>query len=109
MNLSIIGSMRRTDPITPEEEKFIKEHVYAMTISEIATSLGRNYYTIQKTLKILGFELLHKWTEEEDAKLCELWEQYPAAYISRVLHVDVNCIYNRAKRIGLKKKRLVKK
>ena len=98
---------RRTDPITKEEEKFIKEHVYAMTISEIATSLGRNYFTIQKVVKLLGFELVHRWTKEEDEKLRELWEIYPAGYICRVLNVDENCIYNRAKRIGLKKKRKV--
>ena len=100
---------RRTDPITQTEEKFIKEHVYAMTISEIATSLGRIYFTVRNYIQLLGFELVHKWTDEEDAKLRELWEQYPAGYICRVLKVDENCIYNRAKRLGLKKKRIVKK
>ena len=101
-------NMKRTDPITPKEEHFIKEHVYVMTIAEIATSLGRNYYTIQRYLKILGYNLCHKWTEKEDAKLRELWENYTAGYICRVLNIDENSVYNRARRLGLKKKRIVK-
>lgn len=96
---------RRTDPITAKEEKFIKEHVYAMTIGEIATSLGRNYYTIQRTIKLLGFQLVNKWTKEQDEKLLELWGQYPAGYIATVLGVDENCVYNRVRRLGLKKYR----
>ena len=80
-----------------------------MTLSEIATSLGRNYYTVRNDAKLLGYTLCHKWTEEEDEILRELWETYPAGYICRVLDVDENCIYNRAKWLGLKKKRIVKK
>lgn len=96
-------------PITNEEERFIKENAQKMSISEIATSLGRSYFTVQKYMKILGIPTgFHKWTRKEDEILCELWENYPAGYISRVIGVDENCIYNRAKRLKLKKKRIVK-
>lgn len=96
-------------PITNAEELFIKENAGKMSISEIATALGRSYFTIQKYMKILDIPTgFHKWTRQEDEKLRELWEQYPAGYIARYLHVDENCVYNRARRLKLKKKRIVK-
>ena len=96
-------------PVSKEEEKFIKDNAGQLSISEIATALGRSYFTVQRYMSILGIKTgFHKWTKQEDEKLRELWEQYPAGYISRVLELDENCIYNRAKRIGLKKKRVVK-
>lgn len=96
-------------PITNEEENFIKENAKKMSISEIATSLGRSYFTIQKYMKLLDIPTgFHKWTEEEDMKLRALWDLYPAGYIARCLDVDENCIYNRARRLKLRKKRRVK-
>ena len=96
-------------PVTNAEERFIKENAVRMSIKEIATALGRSYFTVQRYMSILGIKSgVHKWTEQEDAKLRELWEKYPAGYISRVIDVDENCIYNRAKRLGLRKKRRVK-
>lgn len=97
-------------PITNEEERFIKENAAEMSISEIATSLGRSYFTVQRYMSILGIKTgFHKWTRQEDELLRELWEQYPAGYICRRLGVDENCIYNRARRLNLKKKRIVKR
>ncbi len=97
-------------PITNEEERFIKENAGKLSISEIATSLGRSYFTIQKYMKLLDIPTgFHKWTKEEDEKLRELWEQYPAGYISRYLGMDENCVYNRVRRLGLKKKRVLRK
>lgn len=97
-------------PITREEEKFIKENAEKLSISEIATALGRSYFTIQKYLRLLDIpSRYHKWTPEEDEKLRKLWEDYQAGYIAICLGVDEDCIYNRAKRLGLKKKRIVKK
>lgn len=97
-------------PVTNEEEKFIKDNAGRMSISEIATSLGRSYFTVQRYMSILGIKTgFHRWNRQEDKQLMELWESYPAGYISSVLGVDENCIYNRAKRLGLKKKRIVKK
>ena len=96
-------------PVTAKEEKFIKDNAGKLSISEIATALGRSYFTVQRYMSILGISTgIHKWTKFEDEKLRELWEEYPAGYISRVLNVNENCIYNRAKRLGLKKKRRVK-
>ena len=96
-------------PITNKEEMFIKDNAGRMSISEIATALGRSYFTVQKYMKILNIPTgFHKWTKSEDEKLRELWEQYPAGYIARYLDVDENSVYNRARRLKLKKKRLVK-
>lgn len=97
-------------PITNEEERFIKENAGKMSISEIATALGRSYFTVQKYMKLLDIPTgFHKWTKHEDDLLRELWETYPAGYIARYLHIDENCVYNRVRRLGLKKKRIVKK
>lgn len=96
-------------PVTNEEERFIKEHAGKLSISEIATALGRSYYTVQRYMSILGIDTgFHRWTKKEDKILCELWEKYSAGYISRVLDVNENSVYNRAKRLKLKKKRIVK-
>ena len=96
-------------PITNEEEKFIKENAGKLSISEIATSLGRSYFTVQKYMKILGIPTgFHKWTPHEDKVLRELWEKFPAGYICRYLGINENCVYNRARRLRLKKKRKVK-
>lgn len=93
-------------PVTLDEERFIKENAGKMTISEIALSIGRNYYTVQKILKLLGYESrLHRWTPEEDEKLLSFWRKYPAGYISKLLGVDEYCIYNRIRR--LKKKGII--
>ena len=97
-------------PITNEEERFIKDNAGKLSISEIATSLGRSYFTVQKYMKILGIPTgFHKWTKQEDEVLKELWEKYPAGYICRYLGINENCVYNRARRLKLKKKRVVKK
>ena len=96
-------------PVTREEEQFIKDNASQLSISEMATALGRSYFTVQRYMSILGIPTgRHKWTKEEDDKLRELWEHYQAGYICRVLGVDENCVYNRVKRLGLKKKRIVK-
>lgn len=93
-------------PVTLDEERFIKNNAGKMSISEIALSLGRSYYTVQKILKLLGYDSgIHRWTPDEDAKLLSLWKDYPAGYISRCLDVDENAIYNRIRR--LKKKGLL--
>ena len=97
-------------PVTNKEELFIKNNAGKLSISEIATALGRSYFTVQRYMKILGIKTgFHRWTKKEDEKLRELWENYTAGYIAHYLEMDENCVYNRARRLGLKKKRIVKK
>ena len=91
--------MARYDKLTKQEEQYIKEHFSTMTLSEIATSLGRSYYTIQKCTERLGLHKIHKWTPEEDEVVISLYGEYMAEYISRVLNLDVNCVYNRIRRL----------
>ena len=87
------------DALTKEEEQFISKHVKDMSISEIATSLGRSYYTIQKHTDKIGHHPIHKWTEEEDNVLLTLYGTYMVEYIARVLNLDANCVYNRIRRL----------
>lgn len=96
-------------PITREEERFIKQNAGELSISEIATSLGRSYFTIQKYMKLLDIDTgFHRWTKEEDEILISLWEEYSAEYIARKLRLNRYSVYNRVRRLGLKKKRIVK-
>ena len=90
---------KKVDSLTQKEKDYIAQHCRDMSIGEMALSLGRNYFTIQKETSAIGFHRFHRWTPEEDALLFELWDTFCAEYIARRLKVDANCVYNRVRRL----------
>lgn len=87
------------DILKEEEKEFIRKHLDDMTIGEMALSLGRSYFTVQKYTDSIGYHRYHRWTEEEDKVLIRLWGLYGAEYIARCLNLDANCVYNRVRRL----------
>lgn len=88
--------------ITDEERAFIRKNFTSMSLKEIATSLGRGYYTIYKQAKLMHLRRVHVWTDDEDTILIRLWGTFDAKYIARRIGVDENCVYNRIKRLRSK-------
>lgn len=92
--------MARYDALTEKEHRFIEENAEKMKISEIAESIGRSYFTVQKALAAKGYHRFHLWTAEEDRLLIRLKnEGWSSEYIARRLHVGADCVYNRVRRL----------
>ena len=88
------------DALRKDEKKFIEEHFNDMTIGEIALALGRSYEAVQQHTSRKNLHRFHRWTDEETAILLKLMsEGYMAEYIARKLKIDVNCVYNRIRRL----------
>ena len=139
--------MSRKKRLSEQELDFIKVHSQDMTINEIATSLGRNYWCVQRVLQNKEGEKLtkeqmafideyksewtiyqianklgvgykevygyinkrvnvkqnHVFTADEDFMIRQLYGTYKASYIATKIGVDETSIYNRVKKLGLKK------
>lgn len=143
--------MSRGKRFTEQELEYIKVHSQDMTISEIATALGRNYWAIQRVMqnklgenltddqiatiekmkdehsvykiaKVLGVGYAavygylnrrvnvkqnHMFTKEDDRVIIEMYSRYRVKYIATRLGVTEQQVYNRAKKLGVKKTRRV--
>ena len=132
--------MSRGKRFTEQELEYIKVHSQDMTISEIATALGRNYWAIQRVMQNkLGENLtdgqiatIEKMKDEHSVyKIAkELGVGYATVYgylirrinvkqnhmftkedrvkyIATRLGVTEQQVYNRAKKLGVKKTRRV--
>ena len=143
--------MSRGKRFTEQELEYIKVHSQDMTISEIATALGRNYWAIQRVMQNkLGENLTdgqiatiekmkdeysvykiakelgvgyatvygylnrrinvkqnHMFTKEDDRVIIEMYSRYRVKYIATRLGVTEQQVYNRAKKLGVKKTRRV--
>lgn len=88
-----------TNGITEKEMGYIREHFEEMTISEIALALGRSYEAVRNHAVAMKLHKFHKWTDEEDLELFELYGKLSTEEISRKLNVDINSVYNRVRRL----------
>lgn len=141
--------MSRGKRFTEQELEYIKVHSQDMTITEIATALGRNYWAVQRILQAKTAEVLtdkqkqkiedlkekktvfqiakelgvsfhavngylnkrvnymqnHVFTADEDFIIRQMYPRYRISLIATKIGVTEEQIYNRAKRLGLKKNR----
>lgn len=132
---------------TERELEYIKVHSQDMSIAEIATALGRNYWAVQRimqnksgenltdnqkafidayknTLSVyemanrlkVGYAVIfgylnkrvnvkqnHVFTADEDFIIRQMYGKYRAKLIATKIGVDEEAIYNRARKLGLKK------
>lgn len=95
--------MSRGAHLTDKELEFIKVHSLDMTTTEIAQALGRNYFTIHRQLQKIGAKKNHVFTANDDFVIRKLYGQYNAKYIATKLGIDETAVYNRVKKLGLKK------
>lgn len=141
--------MSRGKRITNQEMEYIKVHTQDMTISEIATALGRNYWAVQRLIqnkdagnltneqkrkidelkgeksvnqiaRQLGVSYIavngyltkrvnatknHMFTADEDFLIRKLYPSYRVSYIATQLKVTEEQVYNRARKLGIRKNR----
>ena len=141
--------MSRGKRFTEQELEYIKVHAQDMTISEIATALGRNYWAVQRVMQAKTAENLtteeirkinelkeektifqiarklgisysavngylnkrvnvkqnHIFTADDDFVIRQMYPRYRVSLIATKLGLTEEQVYNRAKRLGVKKNR----
>lgn len=95
--------MSRGKKFSEEELDFIKVNALVMTIAQIAKSLNRNYFSIHKKMMSMGINKNHIFTASEDFIIRQMYGKFSAKAIATQIGVDEESIYNRCKKIGLKK------
>ena len=141
--------MSRGKRFSEQELEYIKVHSGDMSISEIATALGRSYWSVQRVLqnksaenltekqieKILklkdkknvfeiarelgvGYTVVygvinrrvniktnHIFTPDDDFIIRQMYGKYRISLIATKLGLNEQQVYNRAKKLGIKKNR----
>lgn len=141
--------MSRGKRFTEQELEYIKVHSQDMSISDIATALGRNYWAVQRVMQAKTAENLteeqkrrilmmkdehsvfkiaravgvsyaavngyltkrvnikqnHVFTDEDDAIIRQMYPRYRISLIATRLGLTEEQVYNRAKRLGVRKNR----
>ncbi len=141
--------MSRGKRFTERELEYIKVHAQDMTISDIATALGRNYWSVQRIMqnkpgeeltqeqvekihkmkdekscfeiardlgigysavygvmnRRVNMKMNHVFTADEDFVIRQMYGRYRISYIATKLGLTEQQIYNRAKKLGIKKNR----
>lgn len=144
--------MSRGKRFTEQELEYIKVHSQDMTISEIATALGRNYWAIQRIMqnkpaenlteeqiqfinehkdemnvyelasklgvgyaavygyinRMVNVKQNHIFTPNEDFIIRQMYPKYRVRLIATKLGVDEMSVYNRVKKLGIRKNRTKK-
>lgn len=96
--------MSRGKELSKEELEFIKVHLLDMSIQDIATALGRNYYTIYNYSNKAGIKRKHEFTPQEDAYIRKNYNKLEVEYIANKLGLTKMAIYNRARNLGVNSK-----
>lgn len=141
--------MSRGKRFTEQEMMYINVHSQDMTISEIATALGRNYWSVQRVMQAKNAEKLtekqkkqidemngeksvyqiarglgvsyssvngylskrinvkqnHVFSENDDLIIKQMYSRYRVSLIATRLGLTEEQVYNRAKRLGVRKNR----
>lgn len=95
--------MSKGKKITQKEVDYVKVNVMIKPISEIAEDLGRNYYTIYNIAKKIGVNRNHNFTMQEDAFISRNYKSMRIPAIAFKLNITPEMVYNRARKLGLKK------
>lgn len=95
--------MSRAKRVTKEEIEYVKVNLMVKSINEVAKDLGRNYYTIYNIAKDLGLSRNHEFTPQEDAYICKHYKNMSVAQLALKLKMTTEMVYNRARKLGIKK------
>lgn len=95
--------MSRGKSFTAEESEYIKVNAMVMSTSEIAKALGRNYWTIHRKMQEMGISKSHTFTPDEDFIIRQMYGKFSAKVIATKIGVDENAIYNRCKKLKIRK------
>lgn len=95
--------MSKGKHFSEEELEYIKVNALVMSISEIAKNLGRNYFAIHRKMTAMGITKSHTFTANDDFIIRQMYGKYTAKVIATKIGVDEDAIYNRCKKLKLKK------
>lgn len=95
--------MSRGKYFSADEIQFIKVNALVMSAKEIAAKLGRNYFAVHRKMIALGINKSHIFTANDDFIIRQMYGKYSAKAIATKLGVDENAIYNRCKKLKIKK------
>lgn len=95
--------MSRGKHFTEQEIEFLKVNSLVMSTKELANKLGRNYWAVHRKLQVLGVSRNHSFTADEDYIIKRMYGRFTAKAIATKIGVDENAIYNRCKKLRLRK------
>lgn len=96
--------MSRGKHFSEKEIEFIKVNALVMSATEIAKTLGRNYWAIHRKMQEMGISKNHIFTANEDFIIRQMYGKYSAKAIATKIGVDENAIYNRCKKLKILRK-----
>lgn len=89
--------------MSEKELEFIKVNALVLTPREMANRLGRNYWTIHRKMKAMGILKNHTFTANDDFIIRQMYGKYSAKVIATKIGVDEDSIYNRVKKLKIRK------
>lgn len=96
--------MSKGKHFSEEELQFIKVNALVMSTQQIATALGRNYWSIHRKLQSMGVKKNHIFTANDDFIIRHMYGKYSAKVIATKIGVDEEAVYNRIKKLNVRKK-----
>ena len=92
--------MSRGKRFTEQELEYIKVHSQDMSISDIATALGRNYWAVQRVMQAKTAENL---TEEQKRRILMMKDEHSVFKIARAVGVSYAAVNGYlTKRVNIK-------
>lgn len=89
---------------TADDDRFLIDNP-AMPLGELAQRLGRSKSAVKNRIRIVGVKRTgrRRWTPEQDAILRARYANERSADLAQEFGIEVETIYARSKRLGLKK------
>ena len=97
---------KSAEDLTEKQIKFINENKDKMNVYELASKLGVGYAVVYGYInRIVNVKQNHVFTADEDFIIRQMYPRYRVRLIATKLGIDEMSVYNRAKKLGIKKNR----
>lgn len=97
---------KSAENLTPEQIRKIEELKDEKTIYQIARELGISYSAVNGYLtKRVNRKIIHTFSDADDNIIRQMYPRYRVSLIATKLGLTEEQVYNRAKRLGVKKNR----
>jgi len=100
---------KTAENLTPEQMRQIEAMKDEKSVYQIARKLGVGYSAVNGYLtRRINVKQNHVFTADEDFIIRQMYPRYRISYIATQLGVTEQQVYNRAKKLGIKKNRTSK-